>query len=134
MRRHGNVAPVANAAVSNAPSQPVRDIGLFPRILFRDLVIGRSEDRAVHGVTGGAVASFCQLFAILWVASLRARACPKPRLDRLRGEHHDHEQSDDARDAASSLWDPALAGLIRLRRTHTRVMKPFPGGRSLGCI
>ena len=95
MRRHANSAPVTGAALSNTPSQPARRIGLLG-ILLRDSVISRSDDYVVSGVTGEAVAPFCQLFTRLRVASLQFRARPGCRLDQLRGEQDDDEQSDGA--------------------------------------
>src|SRR5712691_9719850 len=55
MRRHLRVSPVTRAALFNALSELFGRVGL-PGVLFRDLVIRRSNDLVVRGVTGGAVA------------------------------------------------------------------------------
>ena len=56
---------------------------LLPGILFRDRVIGRSNDRAVRGVTGGAVASLVSCSPVGGLPACGPRRAQGARLDRI---------------------------------------------------
>src|SRR5438093_10802551 len=120
MRWHLSGAPVTGAALFDALRQLVGSVGL-PGILFRDLAISRTNHIVVRGMTGGAVACFCELFTTLRVASLQSRASPGTCLNPWCGEHRDDGQREAANAAvAQGFRIPCILTASRLTWANWR--------------
>src|ERR1700743_1260748 len=64
MRGHGNIAPLAGAALANSRGERCSTTGLT-RVAFCDCSPGRSNNLAIEGVAPRAVAPVYQFLAIL---------------------------------------------------------------------